>query len=62
MHCPGCNHDVTIPDIGARTPPGTEVACSCGDAFGVLYAKQGPVLIWWRPSRPIVVRSVRAET
>lgn len=49
------------PDIGACTPPGTEAVCACGDAIGVLYTKHGQVLIWWRPSRPIVVRNVRDE-
>lgn len=52
---------LTVPDIGARTPPGTEVDCACGDSIGVLYTKHGPVLIWWRPSRPIVVRNVSDE-
>lgn len=61
VHCPGCNCAVPIPDIGARTPPGTEVVCTCGDAIGVLYTKEGPVLIWWRPSRPITVRVVSDE-
>lgn len=58
MHCPGCDRDVSIPDIGSRTPPGTEIACTCGDAFGVLYTRRGPILSWWRPSRPIVFRNV----
>lgn len=61
MHCPGCEVKLTVPDIGARTPPGTEVDCACGDSIGVLYTKHGPVLIWWRPSRPIVVRNVSDE-
>lgn len=60
MRCPGCDHDIAIPDIGARKPPGTEVACACGDAIGVLYtADYGPILIWWRPHLQIVVRHVR---
>ena len=41
MHCPGCEAVIAIPDIGARTPPGTEVACPCGDSIGVLYTKHG---------------------
>jgi hypothetical protein len=57
MRCPGCQGVVAIPDIGARTPPGTEVLCACGDTIGVLYTDDGPVLIWWRPRRPIVVRN-----
>lgn len=61
MHCPGCTEVVAIPDIGACAPPGTEVACPCGDLIGVLYTKLGPVLIWWKPSRPIVVRNVADE-
>src|SRR5436309_5352225 len=32
------------------------------DAIGLLYTKQGPTLIWWRPIRPIVVRNVSAAT
>jgi hypothetical protein len=58
MRCPGCDHDITIPDICSRTPPGTEIACACGDAIGVLYTKDGPILIWWRPSRPVYARIV----
>jgi hypothetical protein len=58
LTCPGCEHGIQIPDIGARRPPGTECLCSCGDEIGVLYTKDGPVLIWWRPSKPIVVRVV----
>jgi hypothetical protein len=61
MHCPGCESIIAIPDIGARTPPGTEVACPCGDSIGVLYTTHGPVLIWWKPNRPIVVRNVSDE-
>jgi hypothetical protein len=57
MHCPGCQAVIAIPDIGARISPGTECPCVCGDAIGVLYTKHGPTLIWWRPSKPIVVRS-----
>jgi hypothetical protein len=61
MNCPGCEKVLAIPNIGAHAPPGTEVICSCGDAIGVVYTKQGPALIWWRPSRPITVRNVRDE-
>lgn len=57
IHCPGCEAILEIPDIGADVPPGTEVACPCGDAIGVLYHKRdGPTLIWWRPSRRAFVR------
>jgi hypothetical protein len=62
MHCPGCGKDVPVPDIGARNPPGTEITCSCGDVFGILYIKRDPVLIWWQPSRPITVRNVRDDS
>ena len=58
MHCPGCQVLVVIPDIGACRPPGTEVRCSCGDAIGVLYTDNGPLLAWWRPSRPVMARRI----
>lgn len=58
IRCPGCEHLIPLPDIGAREPPGTEIPCACGDTIGVLYTKDGPVLVWWRPSRPIFVRRV----
>lgn len=56
--CDGCGDDVQIPDLGAVAPPGTEVNCACGDALGILYRKSGPVVIWWRPSRPQMVRVI----
>lgn len=58
VQCDGCGNDVQIPDIGAAKPPGTEVACACGDALSILYRISGPVVIWWRPSRPQLVRVV----
>jgi hypothetical protein len=61
VHCPGCDRDVTVPDIGPRTPPGIEIDCACGDAFGVLYSDHEPVLIWWKPSRPLIIRNIKDD-
>lgn len=65
VFCPGCSKRLALPDIGPRfaQPPdegytvraSLDIECPCGDVIGIVYQGRQPVLIWWRPKKPIVV-------